>query len=206
MRTPLIIGEKYGRLTVLGERKEGKRWIAKCRCDCGTVWETRSDRLRGGRVKSCGCYKKDLQRTLVIRRNKTHSRSNTRLYAIWNGMLQRCDNPNRVAYKNYGGRGIGVCAEWREFEKFFEWAMLNGYRDDLEIDRINVNGNYEPNNCRWITRAAQAANKRNNFMVEYAGEKMHLAELSRRTKIPYNRLKSRISVYGLSVDEAVRRG
>ena len=156
------IGRKYGRLTVIkrvdnARQPNGKtqvQWL--CKCTCGKTIVVRSTSLNSGNTKSCGC---------AMNKPK-HGLSKTRLYRIWNAMKNRCNNPNNYGYKNYGGRGIKVCDEWnKDFLEFYNWAINNGYKENLSIDRINNNGNYEPNNCRWATSKEQMANRR-NFKVK----------------------------------------
>jgi len=156
-------GDRYGRLTVIREvepikwRKYKKRMVL-CKCDCGNETTVRLEYLRSGHTKSCGCKSVD---TLISHR-KTHGLSKIRLYRIWAGMLNRCRNKNVKSYQHYGAKGVKVCAEWYEFEAFYKWAMSNGYRRDLTIDRIDPYGNYEPNNCRWIPKGEQSRNRRCN--------------------------------------------
>lgn len=166
---------KFGRWTLLKpSKKEGKfTWI--CRCDCGTVREVYEDTILSGASKSCGCYKKEL----LSCRETTHSMTHTRIYNIYHNMLQRCYNSNNNRYKDYGGRGITICESWmceNGFMNFYQWAINNGYKENLTIDRINRDGNYEPANCRWVTKKEQDCNKRNNIFFEFCGIKKCLKE------------------------------
>lgn len=143
-----------------------KPTLWNCKCDCGKTFVVRAYNLKSGNTKSCGCLQKEIARASHEKHNKT----GTRLYYIWEHMKQRCTNPNDPAYNYYGGRGIKVCNEWtNDFQPFHDWAISNGYADNLTIDRIDVNGNYEPSNCRWITLKHQQRNKRNNTKVLFKG-------------------------------------
>lgn len=156
-----LTGEKFGRLTVI--KRNGSRYkvpLWECICECGNTCYVVSKSLLNGSTRSCGCYRHQCERENLLKSRTTHGQSRTRLYRTWVNMLARCSNQNEPHYPDYGGRGITVCNEWRDYEVFSKWAHNNGYSDTLTIDRINVNGNYEPSNCRWTTMAVQNRNKR----------------------------------------------
>jgi hypothetical protein len=150
-------GKTFGRLTVVGYdgNASGKtRWI--CKCECGSERTTVTSNLTRGLTQSCGC----LQRERTSDARTTHGLSGTRVYHIWVNMLARCENEKNHKFTDYGGRGISVCKQWHKFSPFADWAMANGYSDDLTIDRVNNDGNYEPGNCQWATSLEQSRNKR----------------------------------------------
>lgn len=171
-----------------------------CVCDCGKEKSVWSHSLLCGSTRSCGC----LQKEVAISRNFKHGRSNTRLCRIFQCMKTRCYNKNFPEYKSYGGKGIRICDEWlNDQAKFYEWAEANGYDDSLTIDRIDVCGDYEPDNCRWVDRFVQANNKSTNIRLDFRGETHTMAEWARIMQIPYQTLKCRITKYGWSVDKAL---
>ena len=205
-----LTGQRFGRLLVIEEiepRRDAKnriyhRW--KCKCDCGNFVNVTTNNLKGNHSRSCGC----LQSEVAGQQTLKHGYRKTRLYSIYNTMKQRCNNPNNTAYKNYGGRGIKVCAEWNKsdgLKTFGDWALANGYRDDLTIDRINVNGNYEPSNCRWITREEQASNTRRNVFIEYQNIRYTIAQFSRKFNIDHRKVGRAIKK-GLNAEEILLRG
>lgn len=161
----------FGRWTVISDEKvmkNGKKHVL-CRCECGTIREVRWEKLVSGKSQSCGC----LQREQMAERKKRHGETNSRLHVIWRGMKQRCANSHAPEYDRYGGRGITVCKEWFDsFESFRDWAIANGYRAYLTLDRKDNNGPYSPENCHWATRREQNSNKGNNRRITI-GEETH---------------------------------
>jgi hypothetical protein len=183
------IGQRFGKLTVLEQAPtQGKRSMIKCACDCGNICVVRQDSVLMGKTQSCGCLQKEAVRVC----NTKHGMYNTRLYRIWVGMLQRCENSQNPNFKRYGARGISVTKEWHDFEMFRDWALNTGYSDILEIDRIDNNGNYEPVNCQWVTHSKNNRNKRNNRLVTVGGRTQSLTEWAVETGMPVKRLANRI--------------
>lgn len=199
-----LVGQVFGRLTVI-ERAENHvqpsgqiKAMWKCRCNCKNKTEcvVSGSNLNGNHVKSCGCIRKETSP------HKTHGKSGSRIYYIWNDMKARCYNPKDKFYYCYGGRGITVCEEWQEFKPFYDWAMAHGYRDNLTIERISPNGNYEPSNCKWATKKEQANNTRRNHYIIYNGEKRSMAEWAKLKKLTYSKLQHRIQ-RGWNIDTAL---
>lgn len=163
-----LTGERFGRWTVIkrGENKnKAVRWVCICSCDKSKTVLVNSSSLIRGFSLSCGC--------LNIESTKTHGMSNERVYKIFKGMKGRCYNKNNPGYKDWGGRGVKICEEWINNPKaFIDWALKNGYKDDLEIDRIDNDGNYEPDNCRFVTHRQNNLNKKiiqRNNTTNYRG-------------------------------------
>ena len=194
-----IIGNRYGRLVVIGEAEnKGRRVMLKCRCDCGKEIITRKDGLVSGHTKSCGCANEEWMHSGKM--NRKHGLTNDRAYWVWAKVRSRCYNANSREYPNYGGRGIKMCDEWQDAEKFIKWCYENGYdatvpKGVCTLERIDVNGNYEPSNCCFKTNLEQQNNRRNNIFVEYNGRKQTIAEWSRELNIPYTTLLVGITKY-----------
>ena len=194
-------GQTFGRLTVLERADAGikKYAVWLCKCSCGKTKVVRSCHLRSGAITSCGCYQKEKAREA----NSTHKSSNTRLYNEWRHMKKRCYWKNYNAYNLYGGRGISVCEEWKEsFEAFEKWALNNGYSDDLTLDRIDIDKNYEPCNCRWATKYIQSNNRSINRIVEYHGEQGVYEGMCRKLNVNQSTVRSRMKK-GYSFEDAV---
>jgi hypothetical protein len=198
-----LTGQRFGRLTVLFRddfiKKDGKKETAFiCKCDCGKTIKILAYNLKSGHTQSCGC--KSLENRIKAR--ITHHHTGTRLYRIWRNMRTRCENPNDYHFKFYGERGIAVCNEWQTFEPFYEWAMTNGYCDNLTIDRINNDGNYEPNNCRWVTQREQSNNTRKKRLLTYNGVTLSMADWAYIFDIRPISLAYRLN-HGWSIDKAL---
>lgn len=193
-----LSGQRFGSLTVIkraGSDKKGQSmWL--CRCDCGNEKIIRGHDLKGG-TKSCGCSRR--YNTGLYK----HGLSKTRLHRIWRSIKDRCYNDNSLDFKFYGGRGVSVCAEWKcDFLSFFNWASSSGYKDGLTIDRIDVNGDYCPENCRWVPIVEQANNKRNNTYLTYHGETKTISQWARELKISPQTISSRLR-YGFSMEKVL---
>lgn len=177
-----LIGQRFGRLTVLeccGRSKDGQK-VYLCRCDCGNEKEIKSGNLKSKNTQSCGCLaaEKNIERSR--KRLTIHGGCGTRLYRIWFDMRQRCSSDKSINWHLYGGRGIKVCDEWENnFVAFRDWALANGYDDSLQLDRIDNDGNYEPNNCKWSTRSEQGNNRRTCVYVTIDGETKTVVEWCR---------------------------
>ena len=199
-----LIGQRFGRLVVI-ERAENKgkqsAWI--CDCDCGNSRAFFQNNLLRGTSKSCGC----LQKELLSERKRTHGgwANKEPLYEVWHGIRRRCDCVTDQHYPDYGGRGISYCEDWNDYGKFREWAMSSGYAKGLSINRIDNNGNYEPDNCEWTTSKIQQNNRRCNVVFELDGELLTLKQIAEKYLINYQTLYSRVQKSGWPIEEAVSR-
>lgn len=169
-----LTGKTFGRWTVLEKtRKQQRNQVYLCRCECGNMREVTQSNLTQGKSQSCGC----LQKELTSKRFTTHGMRKSRLYDIYANMKARCTNPNNKRYDSYGGRGIGICQDWNNsFDAFKKWALSHGYSDDLTIDRINVDGDYCPENCRWANQEQQSNNQQKTIWIEILGERRSLKQ------------------------------
>lgn len=206
-RKQINIGDKFGKLTIVKEVAPNvtpcgtiqRKFL--CKCECGNEVLRSLQTLTKGAKSSCGCTSYQIGEL-----NKKYEKGTTKsfLYSTWSGMKQRCYDPKSDSYKNYGGRGIKICDEWRlNFLAFKEWSLANGARKGLTIDRIDNNGIYCPNNCRWVDLTTQANNTRQNRIIEYNGKVHTLSEWSRKVGIGADIIRGRIDRYGYSIGEAL---
>lgn len=194
------MNKKYGKLTILGieyQKKYSNGTIidfVKCKCECGNTKIINFNNIKRGLVKSCGCITKTV-----------NGMSKTRIYQIYRHLINRCYREKDISYKNYGNKGIIVCDEWKnDFMSFYNWSMANGYANDLTIDRIDVNGNYEPSNCRWVNMAVQQNNRSNNRILEYKGQKKTITEWAKYCGLSYRNLYYRLN-NGYTIEEAIEK-
>lgn len=195
------VGDRYSKLTVIsGPYLIKRRRYVDVKCDCGQVKTVKIYHLKDGNTKSCGCY----IRGLTSDRNYLHGISGHPIHKVWSGMIQRCFNPKNRAFKNYGGRGVTVCEEWKnDFKAFYDWAIKNGWAKGLEIDRENNNGIYEPGNCRWVTRKVNSNNRRCSHIIEFNGQSKTAKEWAEAYNIPYTCLINRINLYKWPIERAL---
>lgn len=194
------MNKKYGKLTILGieyQKKYSNGTIidfVKCKCECGNIKIINFNNIKRGLVKSCGCITKT-----------ANGMSKTRIYQIYRHLINRCYRQKDISYKNYGNKGITVCEEWRnDFMSFYNWSMAHDYADDLTIDRIDVNGNYEPSNCRWVNMTVQQNNRTNNRVLEYKGQKKTITEWAKYCGLSYRNLYYRLK-NGYTIEEAIEK-
>jgi hypothetical protein len=183
-----LTGQKFNRLTVL-KRIESKqtKWLCECDCENRTQLVVFGGNLKKGHTKSCGCLRTE---EFTI-----HGHSTSSFYKLYYGIKDRCYNSNNPNYKHYGGRGIIICDEWlNDFMSFYSWAMANGYKDGLSIDRINVDGNYEPSNCKWATQKEQVNNTRRNVLLEINGEVKNITQWTEEYNLKRGVIKRRLEL------------
>lgn len=196
-----LTGKRFGRLVAIKPTGKanghGVLWL--CKCDCGNTKETRVQYLKSGGTRSCGCYDREVHAAIVKQSAKWNTKhgqcrrteKHHPLYGVWGTMRGRCERPNHISYKNYGAKGIKVCEEWQDFQTFFNWAMSHGYQRGLAIDRIDPNGNYCPENCRFLTQAENNRNRGNAIYLTINGKKQLLVDWARETGQPRARLHNR---------------
>ena len=197
-----LTGKRLGKLVVIktaGKTKNGA-YLWQCKCDCGNEIIANVGNLKNGHTKSCGCLRVDRCKTNFTK----HGLEHTRLYGIWSDMRLRCYDEKNIAYHRYGGRGITICDEWKnDIKAFYDWAMANGYKDSLTIDRIHNDGNYCPENCRWATVKEQASNRRSNILVTHNGKTQTMKEWANEVGIPYKVVWARVQKLGWSAERAL---
>lgn len=200
-----LTGKRFKRLYVKERFRKNKITYYKCVCDCGKTVIVQHGHLTSGNTKSCGCYIKDIAKNNFTKHNK----SNINLYHVLNMMKQRCYNKNNKSYDRYGLRNILVCDEWLDkengFMNFYNWAINNGYQKGLTIDRIDVNGNYEPSNCRWVTQLEQQRNRTNNKKITYNNQTKTISEWSNILNIDVHTLNKRIFILNWSIEKALTK-
>lgn len=194
-----LASTRFGKLLVLDRTQKDRNgaWMWLCRCDCGREVNVRGATLKAGRTSAC-------QSCAAITRNTTHGETGSALYARWRAMLDRCENPNHRAWKNYGGRGIKICEEWHQYAVFAR-DMGSAFESHLELDRINVDGYYEPANCRWVTHADQQSNKRTNHTLTWRGRTLTATKWASVLGLNPNTLIYRLR-RGWSLDRAMTHG
>lgn len=203
MRFGLLVAQSYSH-SVKNSTSNGYKHYYNCLCDCGNVCIVERQSLKYSNTRSCGCLR---SKQLITRNKETASRNgdsvkHERLYDIWGAMFQRCTNPNSKGYQYYGGKGIKICDEWHDWERFKQWSLSNGYQDALTIDRIDTNGNYEPSNCRWVDTIVQANNKTTNKYITFNNKTQSLAEWCRELNLDYDRTKQRINACNMTPEQA----
>lgn len=195
-----ITGQRFNNLVVIKRVDNAARGctVWECLCDCGNITKVRGNNLKSGAVKSCGCKRKESKPTL------RHNMSKTRLYREWAAMKRRCLTPSCKAYKNYGGRGIKICKKWESsFESFMAWALSNGYSDELTIERIDVNGDYCPENCKWIPANEQQKNRTSCLFIHYNGKNQNLFDWCKEMNLSYKLIHNRIHKLGWTFERAI---
>lgn len=202
---PELCGKRFGNLTAIKyvgvDKGRHKYWLFKC--DCGNEPIAELSNVKSGRTISCGC----IQNKRTIESHTTHGLTHTKIYGRYKAMVARCYRPSTKSYVNYGGRGIKICDEWLDkkdgFVNFYNWAIENGYSEELSLDRIDVDGNYEPSNCRWVSQKIQSNNIRNTIYATYRGYTFPIGIWAEITKIPREMIDRRIR-HGWSITQVLR--
>jgi len=188
-------GQKFNRLTVVKfshVQNGNAHWV--CSCECGNKTTVSRSSLKRETIKSCGCLRKEIGRKKFLKNPNNHGLRCHPLYDVWDAMKQRCTNPNSLSFRYYGARGISVCDEWiNDPVAFIDWAKRNGYKMGLEIDRRNNDGNYCPENCRFVTRKENMNNKRGNKIIFFNGMELTLSQWADKIGITYNSLTGRLN-------------
>lgn len=193
-----LTGQKFGMLTVIRlHTAENGVIVWECLCDCGNKSFVRGGNLRSGAVKSCGCVKH------LAPRNKEHGESRSKLYRHWKSMIYRCSRPNNRAYKWYGGKGVRVCAEWQTYDGFKKWVLETRPNETYTVERIDVNGDYCPDNCKWIPIEKQANNRTSCVMISYNGSTKNLTEWCKELGLDYKLVHNRMTKLGWSFEKAI---
>ena len=199
-----LTGRTFGRLTVLefAGVDKGRRSLWRCGCECGRATTVQGSNLKDGRTASCGCLRAEMAPVYAVANPRTHGQTGTRMHRIWMRMIQRTTDPNYPGWKDYGGRGITMCPEWRSFEAFAR-DMVPTYHDDLTIERNDVNGNYEPGNCRWATTKEQNRNRRDTVRATVWGVEKPLADWCDLFGVNLRAVRQRIRRYGWDPERAL---
>jgi len=194
-----LTGQKFGRLTVIKDvgRNKSHKVLWLCKCECGNTKIINGNSLKNGSTISCGCYQKERAKETQT----THGMEGTRIYRIWKNIKVRCLYPKAINYKWYGGRGIKICDKWLKFEGFYEDMYLT-YKEGLSIDRINSDGNYCKENCKWSTKIEQANNQSNNFIITYNGYTDTLMNMCKKYKLEYKLVETRLNKLHWSIEKA----
>ncbi len=195
------VGKVFGRLTIIDSVVIGRKRHYKCECSCGNVKIIRKDSILKEKqpTRSCGCIKKEQDTVNLKPQETTHGLTKHRIYAIFNGMKDRCYNNKNARYYRYGGRGIKICQKWLDdFLNFYNWAIFNGYKEGLTIERKNNNGNYSPENCEWIEFKEQSKNRKNTIKIMHENKIYCLMDFSKIVNIPYGTLINRVKNRKLS--------
>lgn len=200
MKRKNLVGQRFNALLVVSMAgTKNNRVLWNCKCDCGNTVVVDTHSLMTNNTKSCGCKKYGNRET----HGEAKSGHQTRLYRIWSGMKNRCNNESHIGYAHYGAKGIKVCDKWRDYNEFKKWAFANGYDDKLTIDRIDNQKGYSPENCRWVTNKIQSNNTTRNHYVTVGNETLTISQWADRYNIPCRTIAARLNQLGWSPKEAV---